>query len=210
MKHFVKTFLIAAILAGMLFSAPFKAHAGISNKKAFFLSLLIPGLGEAYVGNTGNAKSFFTSELILWASWFTLDRYYDINVNHYSSFAALHSGLNPAGKGDTLRRNLGNYQTSLLYNKSVFIDYGPEAQYYQDSEEWSWDNSENRRKYRKMMEDAQNINRKTTMFLGVLLGNHLLSAINANQLAHKKMERNITSSFEPFSDCMIFTLTKKF
>jgi len=210
MKHFVKTFLIAAILAGMLFSVPFKAHAGISNKKAFFLSLLIPGLGEAYVGNTGYAKSFFTSELILWASWFTLDRYYDINVNHYSSFAALHSGLNPAGKGDTLRRNLGNYQTSLLYNKSAFIDYGPEAQYYQDSEEWSWDNSENRRKYRKMMEDAQSIDRKTIMFLGALLGNHLLSAINANRLAHKKMEGNITSSFKPSGDCMIFTLTKKF
>jgi len=139
-------------------------------------------------------------------------QFYDISVDHYSTFAGHHSGLNPAGKGNRLRTTLGNYQTSFLYNKQEFIEKGPEAIVYEQENTWNWDSTENRKRYRDLMAEAQNTDRRATLLIGAVIGNHILSALNANRLAHKRMDNALVGVFQPTSSCdgLLLVLSKRF
>ena len=211
-RHILVSLIVSAMILVLWFTQPMQAEAEISNKKAFFLSLLIPGLGEAYAGYPGYAKAFISSELLIWGAWLSMRQFYNITVDNYSNFAGHHSGLNPAGKGDRLRTTLGNYQSSFLYNKQEFIERGPAALAYEEENSWSWDSTENRKRYRDLMADAQNIDRRVTLLIGAVIGNHILSALNANRLAHKKMDNVMTGTFQlaPSCDGLLLVLSKRF
>ena len=46
-----------------------------SKGKAFFLSLLLPGLGERYVGSNTKSQIFVGTEVLLWLGYAGFNRY---------------------------------------------------------------------------------------------------------------------------------------
>ena len=107
---------------------------------------------------------------------------------------------------------MGNYQSSFLYNKYEFIENGPGALTYENENTWNWDNTENRKRYREFLTDAQAIDRRITLLIGSIIGNHILSALNANRLAHRRMNNTVTGSIQPLQryDGLIVVLFKRF
>ena len=60
-----------AIVAAMLLTplSPVQAQSEKSHKKAFFMSLLVPGWGEYYSGAKYRAAGFLGAEALTWLAW---------------------------------------------------------------------------------------------------------------------------------------------
>lgn len=152
--------------------------------KAFFLSLLLPGTGEAYIGETGYTKVFLSIELIGWGL-FVANR---INVHKreedYKNYAAEHAGLSGQDRSDQYWIDIGKYDNIYLYNEQRRRDRDIEALYPEDiSYQWQWDNYANRLYYDGYRIETRQIDENKIYIIGGIILNHVISAINAMRVA---------------------------
>ena len=159
--------------------------------KAFFLSLFLPGTGEAYVGKTGYTKVFMSIELVGWGL-FIANR---INVNKreedYKNYAAEHAGLNGQEPSDQYWIDIGKYDNIYLYNEQRRRDRNIEALYPENSRyQWQWDNYANRLYYDGYRIETRQIDENKIYIVGGIILNHVVSAINALRVA-RAHNRNI-------------------
>ena len=152
--------------------------------KAFFLSLLLPGAGEAYVGKTAYTRVFLSIELVGWGM-FVANR---VNVskreNDYKNYAAQHAGLSDQDKPDQYWIDIGKFDNTYLYNEQRRRDRDVEAIYPENLPfSWQWDNRENRLYYDGYRIETRQIDERKTYIIGAILLNHVVSAINALRVA---------------------------
>jgi hypothetical protein len=188
-----------------------------SVSKAFFYSLLLPGLGEAYVGRYGYTRVFLSLEIIGW-SLFTANR---INVasreQDNRNFAVQHAGINRQGKDDQYWIDIGKYNDIYLFNEQRRRERDINALYQEDAiNYWRWDSYANRLNYDQQRIEAREIERQEVFIVGAIVLNHLVSAINALRLA-KAYNRNIDQlswyfnfDYSPAKQELYFTLSKTF
>jgi hypothetical protein len=184
-------------------------------------SLVLPGMGELYVGSYGTGKYFTIAEGALWIGWGGMQWYGNWLQNDAHEFAAQHAQTSPEGKDDQYFIDIGNFKNVYVYNeqilrgRDVFGTYDPMSSYY-----WQWDTDANREQYRQLRVSSDEVFNNSRFVIAAIGVNHLLSAINAGRLAisHNKsideastidIHANVIGTFAHPNGIML-TVTKSF
>jgi len=173
-----------------------------SIKKAFFLSLVLPGAGEYYAGARTQAKAFLGAEALIW-SFAAVNKFQgEMWKRDYRNFAAQQAGANPERTEDIYYQNIYEYSSSYWYNADVWAEArmiypdDPQAQesyvsglLYGSPDDWSWQTSDDWYQYRGMRVKSQEALHRISYSYGAAVLNHLLSAVNAARLTKRYNKR---------------------
>ena len=149
--------------------------------REFWLSLLVPGLGQLRSGSTTSGSRFMATEVALWAGYFGLRRLADSRQVNYQTYAAEHASAQPEGKGGQYFDDLGFYQSRHQHNQFAQVDDGPDAELYHDTASffWEWDDDASRERYRDLRNSAETADRNAVYMTGLVVFNHVAAAIHA-------------------------------
>ena len=163
---------------------------------AFLMSLILPGSGEYYAGSRQYTALFVASEALLWLGMYANDVYAANLANEYKSYAALHAGVQTAGKDWQYWTSIGKYDDIYAYNdqrrrQRLFDDVYEENQ----ANYWMWDSYQNRLTYDGKRINANETAARIIYFQAAVILNHLTSAIHAMYRArlHNKKEDHRTA-----------------
>ncbi len=156
-----------------------------SKGKAFLLSFMLPGLGERYVGETRRGEYFMATEIGLWLGYIGLTAYREWVIEDYKTFAATHAQVDLGNKSESYFVDIGNYDSIHEYNAAKLRQRNlPEYIYDVDGQFWMWDSEKNRQKFEQLRIDADSAHNLSLFFIGAILANHVISAIDAVFLTH--------------------------
>jgi hypothetical protein len=151
---------------------------------AFFLSLMLPGLGEAYVGKTGYTKVFLSLEAVGWGLFIANEIQVESRREDYRNFATQHAGIVDQSKSEQYWIDIGKFNTIYDYNEQRRRDRNIAAIYDENAANfWQWDQVSNRLSYDWRRIRAKEIEDRRTFIIGGIILNHLVSAINALRVA---------------------------
>ena len=173
-----------------------------SVKKAVGLSLLLPGLGERYVGNTGRANVFHAVEAGIWAMWGFYRIQGELREDRYVEYAEIQGGASPAGDADYYEHiglwiSLEEWHDIVRRDARLRFPDDPEAQAeffetnkrYDVGEAWEWSNDDVRTEYRQLRSRSERSYRNARLFVGAALFNRFASMIDALALARRHNSR---------------------
>lgn len=147
-------------------------------------SLLLPGMGELYVGNYGMGKYFTIAEGALWVALAGVDLHANAMQDDARLYAALHAGTAFDGKEDQYFIDISNFNTVYEFNEQALRDRDPQKLYDpQSADAWTWDSEANRNLYRDQRVSADKMFNNTRFVVAAIAVNHVISAINAARLA---------------------------
>ena len=184
----------AAALAGvvaMTLSAQACRAGERSPGTAFLLSLLLPGAGHLYAGNSGDAKRFFVAEGILWGGFGSFKARQVLKGNDMKLFARTHGGVDISDRSDAFLGRVELYDTSTAYNRRAVHESGPEAVFYTGQDAWQWDSPAARRRFADIREERLSADNASTLVLGVLVLNRLVAGITAVRAARGDPEGHL-------------------
>ena len=182
-----KSFIWALIFLAMLVLNGNKARAEEKKDrfKASLLSLVIPGLGQYYVGSSAYAKIFITIELALWSSYYYNSTMMDASRQDYFSQASLHAGVNPSGFGTSYLNAVGAYNSSYDHNmRKMQLSVNPVL--YSGNQSWTWDKEANRLRFRNLRERELDYENNIKFCIAGMVLNHFVSALHASKLVQQK------------------------
>ncbi len=143
------------------------------------LSALIPGLGEWRSGNKRLAKIFFGTELTLWIGYLSTEAYINNLQGDMESLAALYAGVNTADKDDQYWIDIGSSLSIYDFNAERLLARDLEGGYEEGGEfDWQWESDERRKEYFAKRLNRQDWKRTSTVVVGGIVLNHLISAID--------------------------------
>lgn len=161
---------------------------------AFFYSLLIPGLGEAYIGRPVYTKIFLSLEVLGWGLLIGNYEHVSWLQNDYKNFARQHAGVGQDSKDDGYWIDIGKYDTIYEYNEQRRRDRDVDAIYEENAiNYWRWDSHKNRLDYDGRRIHSRELEQDEVYYIGGIVLNHLVSAINALRLA-KAYNRNLNQN----------------
>ncbi len=179
-----------------------------SKSKAFFYSLLLPGLGHAYVGDKQGAKTFFIIEAAIWTSFIFFEVQGYIREENYQDYAQVFAGVSGTNKSDDYYSLIGQYDSwvdyeAYLKNEGRFALY-PDAdsqtldEYFIDNrvsdyEPWVWRSVDERRTFRGNRSDSKLSYRRALYAVAVAMGNRAAAAffsLGATNNANEKLDGN--------------------
>ena len=165
---------------------PNKQSMEKSKGKAFFFSLIVPGMGQRYAGKRLRSEIYMATELTLWLSYTGLIQYREWRKQDFKAFAAAHAGVDLNGKSESYFIDVENYASIYEYNAAKLRQRNLNK-YYRDVEEfyWQWDNENNRQKYEQLRISADTADNCALFVIGAILANHVISAIDAVWTVHK-------------------------
>ena len=154
---------------------------GKSGKKAFLLSLLIPGAGQYYVGEKGWARTFLLSEGILWLGYVGFREYESWGENDYRVFASVHAGVDPKETDAAFFDDVGFYDSVYERNRVILWEEGPNVRLYAERPRaaWEWDNEASRLRFRSLRSSSIQAHQRAMYVVGAIMLNHVMSAIHA-------------------------------
>ncbi len=161
---------------------PGVAEAGKA-QGAFWRSLLVPGWGQKYA--QGGGGGFLAAELALWGGYWGFEWLGQVRRDRYEAYAAERAGARPEGKRDDYFDDLGFYASRLEHNQFARYEDGPDAELYpvEAAFFWEWDRDESRLRYRELRNASQHAQRQALYMTGLVVVNHLVSAIHAARVA---------------------------
>jgi hypothetical protein len=178
-----------------------------SRRRALFYSLLLPGLGELYLGDRGRATGFFIAEGLIWASYAAWQYSGHLRTDDYIEQAQLGAGVGTSDGADDYWRLVGQYVTSSGTGPDAYEealrrearnqypdDPAAQDQYVADrlpvgDEAWSWSTAELQEHYRDTRENANRAYDRADYSFGFAVLNRLLSAIDT-QIVYRKKHRD--------------------
>jgi len=165
-----------------------------SVSKAMLLSLVLPGLGEMYVGRKSRAIGFFAAEAGIWSAFILFKQKQNWLKDDYINFALSHAGIDPEGKSDFFYDMLAFYDNRDDYNAisragSRDNPFFPEVPEY----DWQWESNEMRQKYRDLKNSSVANKRNANFALGAALANRVISVVDAWWCA-----KSYNRQFSPF------------
>ncbi len=147
------------------------------------LSLLLPGLGEYYVGDYSTGKYLSIAEGALWLTWASFRVYGDWVQSDARDYAVQHAGANINDKGDQYFIDIGNFVSSTSYNEQALRDRDANKLYVRSNDLWNWDTDNNREQYRQLRVQSDKVFNNSNFVITAILANHVISAINAARTA---------------------------
>jgi hypothetical protein len=188
------------------FSAPLVGNSGENRTKsrtqAALFSLILPGAGQYYVGNQFNAKMFLGIEFGMWLSYYGFHKYGDYRLGASRGWAVLKAGANPNNADDLYWIKMTYYDNrdhneadGFGYNQMIAVFDRESAVLFPETPVyyWNWDSKADRDKYRNLRNQSKTAYRRADLFLGGVVINHLVSAIEA-MLAASKYNRRLEFS----------------
>jgi hypothetical protein len=167
-----------------------------SIKRAFFMSLAIPGAGEYYVGAKRYAAGFLTAEGLIWGFALVSKFQGEMWRSDYRNFAAQQAGANYGRDDDNYYRDIYEYPNSDWFNEDQWrqareqYPNDPQAQaafvagrLYTAADGWRWATEDDWNRYRSLRVKSRKTLQRISYAAGSALLNHLLSAVNAARLA---------------------------
>jgi hypothetical protein len=176
----------------------FRSSAAIvpkSKKKAFFLSLLIPGMGELYLRDWkyrdwGSGQYFFAGEFLMWGGHFYFQSHSRWLESDSRALAAQYAGVDlstPKPQGYYI--NLGQFSDIYSYNQTQRRLTGTQNVYAENPETyWKWDNAAHQARYERLRASGRRNDRYAQYFYYGIFVNHILGAIHAVRV-FKHIER---------------------
>ncbi|RMH73680.1 MAG: hypothetical protein D6675_02070 [Gemmatimonadetes bacterium] len=163
-----------------------------SGKIAMVMSAILPGWGQLYLGSRRHAVFFFGTETAVWSArtWFKTRQHW--REDEYKLFAAVHAGVDPAGKSSDYWSNLQDYYTSDDYNEAQrrdarLSDSAPDH-LYSEAEGWMWASKEKWYTYDRLKDEAWKNERWAGYMIGAALINRLLAVVDVARLARHRRE----------------------
>jgi hypothetical protein len=155
-------------------------------------SLAIPGWGQLATGHRTQAAVFGALEFGTWVAYGTFERQGALRRDSYFLTARLFAGIDLTGKSDAYRRNVGQFESSDVYNQFVvrreaayfYPDSASRAQYYATysippTNAWSWTSYDDFLRYRAERRDSEHAFQHAKYALGFAVVNRLTSALAA-------------------------------
>lgn len=175
--------------------------AGVSAKKAFALSFLVPGLGHRYVHGgswDGWASVFAVADAGLWAGLAGIAWRRDHLTESYRTLAVKHAGVEAAGKDRDFYLNVATYPSSADFTASQLrnrnwgrVDYAADPSY-----QWAWDTEANFLLFRELREDAESLRLRRSVVITALVANRLIAGLTALRASRRAGEQNLHVSVE--------------
>lgn len=173
-----------------------------SAKKAFALSLLVPGLGHRYVQHghwKGRATAYALAETSLWLGLLNTDRRYDQQVESYETLAAGRAAAQVEGKNRTFFLNLATYRSSDEYLELNLrnrawdqIDYVRDVAF-----QWEWQSEADFQRFRELRNEAESLRQRRLTLTALLFANRLLSGISAIRAANRSDAPTLSLTLPP-------------
>lgn len=156
--------------------------------KHVFLSLVLPGAGEWALGHKGAAKFFLGTEATLWLGFAASRVYLNVLQNDLEAYAARHAGvIDTDGKADQYWIDVGLAPSIYDFNAEKLLERDLEGTYPEgESFDWTWDSEANRITYAGRRLDRVDWKRNSTLIVGALVLNRLVSAIDVIRLIKKE------------------------
>lgn len=169
-----------------------------SLKKAFFLSLVLPGAGEYYSGSKVQARAFLGAEAAIWSFAGYSKFQGEMWRRDYRNYAALKAGANSLVGDDLYYQSIYEYPTSAIYNEEIWAEArlmypdDPLAQeayvsdkLYTGQDDWTWQTAAEWYQYRGLRVKSQEALHRISYSYAAALLNRLLSSVNAARLARQ-------------------------
>jgi hypothetical protein len=105
-------------------TAAFSPALHRSTRRAFFLSLLVPGLGQRYLGQQRRSQLYLGAEVGVWiavASFYTQG---SMREDRYRDYAAIVAGADPDVDDDEYYKNLALYASSDIFARPATATTG--------------------------------------------------------------------------------------
>lgn len=188
-----------------------------SPSKAFFYSLILPGTGEAYVGEEFQSKLFLGLELVGWGLVIANMINVNLRESDYKNLAAQQANVLQQGKANQYWIDIAKFDNIYEYNEERRRDRDidalyPENRYYY----WQWDNESNRLGYDAYRIETREIENRRLYYFAAIALNHLVSAINALRLANSynrqldEQSMNLGFNYNPRMGEFSFSIQKSF
>lgn len=183
--------------------------------QAVFMSIILPGAGQYYVGGTREAKKFWIAEAAVWSTYLGFQWYGGRVRNDYKLYAVSEAGANAELDSDNYYHALEVYLTSEEYNEAVRseardiypdsleaqMEYILEHSYWGE-DGWSWGEA-SWEEYGRLRRFSRDCFLKATYCIGAAIVNRIVSVVFAAKLTKDHNERltmgssRIDLRFEP-------------
>ena len=152
--------------------------------KAFFLSLLVPGLGELYAGSSLKGKIFLATEAAVWSGFAAFEQYSAWKERDYELYSVAHADVSIEGKDDDFFKNIAAYEDIKSYNQDQLHAREWDEVYWDEKfYHWDWDSPESREKFNEIRDSSRRAHRRALNMVGAAVLNRLISAIDAVRTA---------------------------
>lgn len=173
-----------------------------SPKKAFALSLLLPGLGHRYAHHgdwDGGASAFALAEAGFWTSIFVTDARHTSTVESFESLAASRANALIEGKDRRFFLELASYRSSDEYLETQLRNRAwDDLSYVNDPAfQWAWATEDDFQRYRDLRDEADRFRNRRTLLIATLVTNRLLSGFMAARAARRSNAANVSLSVAP-------------
>ena len=173
-------FIITVVIIILLTFPVLGQNTYKSPAKAFFYSLLVPGLGQKYVDSNSKMWYALTVESVLIGLAVGHESYSNWLEEDYSAFAAAHAGITPAGKNKSYFVAISRYSSLYRYNDQMRIDREFNRIIPETPENiWVWDSDANRYYFYDRRLKAELVHNRTKYFYSCIVLNHLINSIYA-------------------------------
>jgi hypothetical protein len=181
--------LIAILIAALLAPSFAFAQSAKSPKKAAFLSILLPGLGERYAGGQKSVKFFFFTEGMFWTGLFAFKKLNATRENTYRTFATARAGATTTQRPNSFYDRLTSFDSIYDYNARLQYVEGDQTTPLLETPEnfWEWDTRASRKQFQELRSKATWARTRSFLFVGALLFNRFASALNAANIAAKTL-----------------------
>ena len=173
-----------------------------SPKKAFGLSLLVPGLGHRYVHGgdwDGAASVHALADAGLWLGLLGSEVRRGQITSNYETYAAAHANAQIEGKDRQFYLNLASYRSSDEFLEvSLRNRAWDQVDYVSDrANQWRWETEADFARFRGMREDAESLRRRRAFLVGLLVANRVFSGFSALRAAGRVNGPDVSLSFSP-------------
>jgi len=167
---------------------------------AMLMSVVLPGWGELYTGNTARAKGFMTAEAGIWVGYAAFKIQQGMRIEDYEEYAEVFADV-PEGSDGDYYQDIADYirnEGEDSYNEAIRAEarslYPDDLQAQHDyvdqngyfgAASWEWDNEARFEHYRDLRHDA-GVSRKNAFYMtGLAVLNRALSAIDSAWMARR-------------------------
>jgi len=156
---------------------------------AILYSLLLPGMGEFYLGDYGFGKYLTIADGVLWSAFAGFNLYGNWQENNYKSFASSYGEVNPENKSDEFYGNIGEYIDIDQYNRNRSLSGDFENMYDTNKEYWDWQSNDRRGEYRDMWVSSEQAYTNVRFAVGGLILNRIVSIINVFRISSSQKDQ---------------------
>ena len=166
-------------------------------------SLILPGWGEYSLGNQIRGRIFVLSETMLLLAILGSYSVSKRQDTEFKAYAAEHAGISPVGKDRQFWVDIGNYSSLLAFNEE-HLRWRDFNALYEDNDTWtwSWDSNDNRERFENMRIASDTWMLRSSFFIGGVVLNHIVSAIDALYLSKISniKETVVSANYDPYLD----------